>query len=123
MNSLALFGELSGSFGSFLPRVPMQRAGVCRPIAGNLCTAGRRALWRQSLNIMAEQINTTTSVRDVKSAGAAISLNALRRRLAGRRVRLGARPQVVSFGPCSPLESTLSSERTGDFWVLWKLYS
>lgn len=44
-------------------------------------------------------------------------LNALRRRrrLLGRRVRLGARPQVVSFGPSSPLESTLSAEGTGDF--------
>lgn len=108
MNSLALFGELSGSFGSFLPRVPMQRAAVCRPTAGNPCTAGRRALWRQSLNIVAEQINTTTGLRDVKSA-AEIDPSS------PSSSSSSARPQVVSFGPSSPLESTLSAGGTGDF--------
>lgn len=75
MNSLALLGELSCSLGSFLPCVPRQRlgarrsvpgslAGGARPVpVGNFSTAGRRALWRQSLSIVAMSINTKTSLR------------------------------------------------------------
>ena len=84
MNSFALFGELSGSLGSFLPCVPIQQLGVCRPTAGslgatsaggggggarfgpddNFCAAGRRALRRQSLSIVPRESDNYFTVFD-----------------------------------------------------------